>query len=109
MTNKEQNDIEAALEPFNRILMDMLSMPGVLQQLNQRLMESDKRYSAIETSQRIHRNGLEELGEILRKQTQALEAFYQKQQCLEEAGRQQTILTQQHFDRHIIGYSPSST
>lgn len=92
---------EAEAQAFQAIRR-LFAVPQSLEQLAQEVVEQGGRLSRIEEAQGLYGSSVRELEGSHRRQAQALEAFYQQQSCMEEASRQQTLLSQQHFDRHII-------
>ena len=96
------NDIRSTDKQLLQAVLGLFAVPQMLEQIEQEAVEHGERLSRIEKALCLHENSIRELEGLHRKQSQALDAFYQKQNCMEEASRQQTLLSQQHFDRNII-------
>ena len=96
------DEIEIADMQLLRAILRLFAVPKTLEQIEQEFIGHSERLSRIEKAQCLQENGIRELEALHRKQSQALDAFYQGQNCMEEASRQQTLLSEQHYDRHII-------
>jgi len=96
------NDLAAEDKQLLQAVLGLFAVPQMLEQIEQEVAGYGERLLRIEEAQCLHEDGIRELEGLHRKQSQALEAFYRKQSCMEEASRQQTLLSQQHYDRHVV-------
>jgi len=101
-TTQNSCDFTGANMRLIRAALGLFEVPQILEQIELEFGESGEKLSRIEQGQRLHENSLRELEDVQNKQAQALEAFYQRQNCMTEASRQLTLLSEQHFDMHII-------
>jgi len=99
---KDLNDLAGPDKQLLQAILGLCAMPATLERIEQEVAGQNERLSGIEEAQCLQKNSLRGIEGSNQKQSQALEAFYQRQQCMEEASRQQTLLSQQHFDRHVI-------
>ena len=83
-------------------IVQLLAMPQTLEQIQESLDEQNKRIVQLEKAQIRQGQTLQESEGSIQKLTQGIEAFYQRQQCVEQASERLSLLSQQHYDRHVI-------
>ncbi len=85
-----------------RAVAQFLAMPQVLEQIQQSQSEQREQIAKLEEIQSLQGRSLQSLERLFVKQTEAVEALYGKQDCLEQTSRQQTLLSEQHYQQHVI-------
>ena len=85
-----------------RAIAQILAMPQKLEQIQQFQAEQCEQVPQFQEAQSLQGRSLQKLEGSVLKLTEAVEALYGKQDCLEQTSRQQTLLSEQHYQRHII-------
>lgn len=96
---EDQQPLEQKLP---RIVAQFLAMPQTLVQIQQSQSEQREQIAKLEEIQSLQGRSLQSLERFTLKQTEAVEALYGKQDCLEQTSRQQTLLSEQHYQQHVI-------
>ena len=96
---EDQQPLEQRL---SQAIAHILAMPQTLEQIQQAQSVQREQIAQFDKVQSLQGRILQSLERFSLKQTEAVEALYGKQDCLEQTSRQQTLLTEQHYQQHII-------
>ncbi len=100
---RTRTDSQLPLEQsIAQVIVEMLAVPQTLEQIQQSLIEQDGRIAQMEEAQALQGRSLQRSEGSIQKLTQGIEAFYQRQQCLDQASERFSLLSQEHYDRHVI-------
>ncbi len=101
-TDDQQYLQQEVVQRLAQAIVRILDMPQMLEQVQQSLGELAGQIAQIEQAQALHGRTLQRSEGAIQKLTEAIEAFYQKQDCLEQASERFSLLSQQHYDSHVI-------
>lgn len=94
---------ETSKEPeIAQIMARIFTVPRILETIRQSLTDQERRLAQLEKLLTIHAQSNQALEGSIKSLTAGMEAFYQRQQCLEQASQRLTQLSQQHYEHHII-------
>ena len=85
-----------------QVIAQILAMPQTLEQIQQSQSEQREQIAHLKEAQSLQGRSIQSLERFTLKQTEAVEALYGKQDCLEQTSRQQTLLSEQHYQEHVI-------
>ena len=83
-------------------IAQILAMPQTLEQIQQSQSEQSEQIAQLEETQSLQGQSLQSLEGSTQKLTEAVKALYGKQECLERTSRQNTLLSEQHYQQHVI-------
>lgn len=83
-------------------IAQILAMPQTLEQIQQSQSEQREQIAKLEEIHSLQGRSLQKLEGSVLTQTEAVKALYGKQDCLEQTSRQQTLLSEQHYQEHVI-------
>ena len=85
-----------------QMISHVYAMPQALEQIIQAGSEQESRIVRLEQMQLAHNQNLQDVESSLQKLATGLDAFYQQSQCLQQASDRLSLLSEQHYQQHVI-------
>ena len=95
-------DPQSSEQRLAQAIAQILAMPQILEQVQQSQSEQREQIAHFEEAQSLQGRSLQKLEGSFLTQTEAITALYGKHDCLEQTSRQQTLLSEQHYQEHVI-------
>ncbi len=84
------------------LIAELLAVPQVLEQIRQSIEQQRDLIARLEKTQAMHGRDIQRLDGSVRKINSDMEAFYQRQNCMEQASERLTLLSQEHYQQHVL-------